>query len=608
MTVATLFFGLAALGSLMLPGWMLARAWRVPLPPVAGFILGCVTLHGVVLVFTTFDIPLQLETCGGAWLLWTVAAACLSRWQSAASIPPVSDRAGGWREYGILLLPLLPAFAAIAYRACAQPLSGVDTIGRWNYLAELMLAKGTLNFYPPVTAADYEIYAWVDGISPQVSVLYFWAYTLGGVANPALTAPIVAFQGVALATCVHRLASNLQGPKAAACAIAILAGSPLVLWSGVIGHETGLMSIAVVGLLVYLPSPRSDERLATVVIAGCCAGLGGLAREYGLFLPVFGFMLCLARRLSRRTCGVFALVAAASAGPWYVRNWILTGNPLFGSPTGRWFPGNEVYAKLVESQRAGLGWSALPDGALPQLIANASLPLLGGAIGFALFLRRARALGFLALTIVLLWLLAVPHTAAGFTYASRVLCPALALGAVVGGCVCAHWISRPRQLALAGAILGVFALDAAIRTLALPAKAYRLHPSQWLTIGGMVQAFHERPIYREIASLAGPHRILSHGPNSLLNRQGARTLPFWSPEVAYLFGAGGSAAQIARRLRADGIGFILLTKSSLNDTLIDRIPFLLDPDGRLQFVWQDADLLLLRIRGEEEETASAAPR
>ena len=85
------------------------------------------------------------------------------------------------------------------------------------------------------------------------------------------------------------------------------------------------------------------------------------------------------------------------------------------------------------------------------------------------------------------------------------------------------------------------------------------------------------------------------GPNALLSNQGARPVPLWSPDVRFVFDATLSPPEIARRLRAGGIGFVLLTQGVVNARFLARSAFFRDPAGTLQPVWSDPDLVLLRV-------------
>lgn len=595
MNSSDLLTSLAAAGVLLQPGWLLAHAARIPLPALAGFFGSALALFSLVLLANAFGLPLTATTLGGPWLLFTAVAFWVHGRRRGAGVTPGDHPTSAWANDWPLLLPLVPIFAVVIFRAGAQPLFGVDTIFRWNFLAEQMFAQRSLAFYPPVTPADFELYSWPDGIAPLVSILYFWSYTFADAARPGLTAPVVILQFVLLVAAAYGLGRRWFSPRAGAFGVALIAASPLVAWATAMGQETGLTALAVVGLLFYLPRTRAEESAAMVIAAGLAAGFGALAREYGLALPLFGLALGFARKLSRRTLWLFGATAALTALPWYARNWHRTGNPLFDLNLGGLFPANPVHGLLTDCFQRAFGWAQVPPEA-PQLVAiNALVGLLGLAAGIVFLRRSAAALLAAAGLVIAIWLASVGHTAAGFSYSLRVLSPALVLGAVLGGAALARAI--PGRRLLAGVTLGLtlFAVDAALRTLVLPANVYRVPLAHWLTTGRALHNYHERPVYAELARRAGSSRLLVHGPNALLTRQGARTAPLWSPEVRFLFDAAMPPAEITRRLRAAGFGFVLLNTGAVNECFLAHSPFFRDPAGMLTPVWSDSDMVLLKI-------------
>ncbi len=595
MMPADLFFGTLAVALLALPGWWIARAWRVPQPLLAGFLGGATAITNLVLVLDALHLPLSLAVVWCAWAGVTALAivAAHNKLPPAATVPPAVSYA--WREHWPLLVPLVPALAVVAYRALAQPLSGIDTIFRWDWLARQMLARGTLNFYPPMSAADYEIYAWPDGIAPAVSTLYFLAYSLARATRPVLTAPVVLTQFVLLLAASFALARKYFSDRAAMFALALVACSPLVLWSTAMGQETGLTTLSLVAMLLWLPRSRSEETVPAVVAAALAAALGALAREYGLSWPLLGLALGLARRLSPRMLLTFATVAALGALPWYERNWLRTGNPLFDLDLAGWFPVNSAHTWLTESYQREFGWSHLPPEVLRLIIINAAAALLGGAAGAMVYFRRLRALLAAVAFVVALWAASLGYTAAGFIYALRVLSPALVLGAVCGGAAAARWLPSRRYLAGASIALALFACDAALRALVLPSNPYKVPPTAWLATGRAFQDYNSRLLYREVAQRAGSERILVLGPHVQLAAQGAHPVPLWSPEVRFLFDPAATATTIARRLQAAGISYIFLTKGSVNELYLARSALFREPAGTLRALWSDTDQILLQI-------------
>ncbi len=595
MNPVDLLLGLLGLAALIAPGWWLARHFQVSSPLLAGFSGGVVVMMNAVLVLDALGIPLALTTLATAWGASTAVAFAATAWHPRRGPSDPTAPVFAWSADWPLCLPLVPMTAVVIYRATAQPLFGVDTVFRWNFLAEQMLAHGSLAFYPPVTAAHYEIYAWPDGIAPAVSTLYFWLYALAGAARPTLTAPLVLGQFALLFMAVYALGRRWFSPRAGALASALFACSPIVAWATVMGQQTGLTELAFAGLLLYLPRTRDEETAAAIVAAGLAAALGALAREYGLALPLFGLALGITRRLSWRAVALFGVVAAAAVLPWYARNWMRTGNPLFDLGVGGWFPVNEVHAWLNACFQREFGWFSAPPEAAQLVLVNTIAGTLGLAAGVWLNFRRARGLLAAAALAIAIWAASVGYTAAGFIYSLRVLSPALVFGAVLGGSALARWVPARRHLV--GVVVGLtlFATDAALRTLTLPANVYRLPPAQWLAAGRALHNYHQRPIYAELTRVAGRERLLVLGPNALLTNHGARTVPLWSPEVRFVFDPRLAPAEIIRRLRAAGFGFVLLNTGPANECFLAHSAFFRDPAGALATVWSDGDMVLLKV-------------
>jgi hypothetical protein len=104
----------------------------------------------------------------------------------------------------------------IIWRLVTQPLNGGDVDFRWSWLAEQLLQHRTLDFYPPLTAADFGKYFWIESIPPGVASLHAWAYACGGSTREVWASAGVWLQLLALHDLVWRLAFNWGGRPAAA--------------------------------------------------------------------------------------------------------------------------------------------------------------------------------------------------------------------------------------------------------------------------------------------------------------------------------------------------------------------------------------------------------
>ena len=592
MAATDLLIGFAGLLLLMFPGWLVAKARGLPLPCLAGFILGAVGLVLLIQLFGALDLALSPQKIIPAWLAMSLATVLVVRRSAAKSVPSLPATKWDWP----LALPLIPCVAVVAYRAIAQPLFGVDTIFRWNFLAEQMLVHRTLSFYPPVTPADYSIYAWPDGLAPVVSSLYFWVYNLAGSARPVLTAPVVIAQFILLLAAVYELGRRLDSPRAGAVACALVACSPILLWSVAMGEESGLLAVALIGMLLYLPVARETAGVETTILAGVAAGMGGLAREYGLAFIAFGIGLGLVRRLGWRTVTIFSFVAFACSGPWYARNWLHTGNPLFNLELAGLFPVNGAALRLMQIFQQSFGWGWLPPEALRIFLTNCTILLIGMMAGLLAYSPRSRFLFAAIIVIAVLWGVSLGYTSAGFTYSLRVLTPALAVAGVIGGIAVSRWVPGHTHLTGLSLALFIFATDASIRALVLPSNIYKIPLGDWLSIGRAIHDHHQRPVYQQLANFAAGRPILILGPAALLNRFGAHTIPPWSPEVAFLWDESLTTSAAAQTLTGKGITLFLVSKGESNQAYLSQIAFFRnEKKTSLQQIWEDGEMALFQI-------------
>ena len=574
-----------ATGVLLLPGWVLARKCGLKQPGVAGLVFGAVVLHAFALALDALGLGLTRLTVGAAWMVLIGAVLAIPSARYSEATPTEKPL---WRAHWPLLLPLIPAVAVVLWRAIAQPLSGLDTIFRWNWLAELIFTHGTLAFYPPTTPADFALYGWPDGISPVVSLLYFWNYAWLGTTNPVATAPVVVAQFAAIVALTFALARRTSD-RAGMFAVALLVCSPVVLWATAMGQETGLTAIALGAMLLWLPQARSTESPPAIVAAGLAAALGGLAREYGLAWAALGVALAFARGLSLRAILLFAGAAALGALPWYARNAALTGNPFFNLDLAGLFPLNDVHASLMTEYTREYGLGHLPPNALALLLAHCLAGIVAAIAGPWVGGKRAAPLLIAAALVALLWVASLPYTAAGFVGSLRVLNPALVCAAVLGGIALARWIPERRHLAGASLGLLLFAIDAALRGLALPAHVYRHPPATWPHLGGAVHAYHADPLFKEFARVTAGRRVLVLGPDALLTRLGMRCVPLWSPEVDFVFDPSIDGRSFLQRLHDTEIGFVLLKRAPVNERFIARSAPLNARHELLRLVWLDPE-------------------
>lgn len=569
-----------AIATFLLPGWILSRRLTSPLPIYTAFIGSAAFLFLLTLLLDATGLPIQPGTLGIGLAL--ISAALLWRYPKGASLLP--DRPADSLPRGRELLWLIPpvfAFTSVALRAVLDPLSGFDNSFRWDYLARLVLARESLAGYPPVTAGDFERYGWCDGIPPLVALLNHWIYAAAGSIAPVLTAPRVIGEALLLGLLVHRYSRLLWGPAAGGIALAALASSALALWSVAMGQETGLTALGLVGMLYFLELHAREHRRSHVCWAAVAASIGALSRDYGLAFPVLGLVLISIRKETRSDALHFITVSALIAAPWYLRNWAITGNPVYPMRLGGLFPGNSIHDETMRyiAEYWSLSSSPLPLGFIPRFLAALAGVLgLVGVIGAWRGGRRSLvALAGIALMTVL-WLWSIGYTGGGRVYSARVLSPALALLAVLAGGVCTF----PPFIRMAWALLFIgTAADAARRSWLLPEHSFAPVMSYsfdaWRNSQAVAYSHHAARFWETMLPVAAGRGIVTDHPlhHTLIASRGGRAIPLFSPLLAPTFHPTAALMPTLHYLRSERIKFVCLylPHSITTEKIVANHPF-----------------------------------
>src|SRR6185369_13657311 len=300
---------------------------------------------------------------------------------------------------------------AVGFRAVLYPLSGFDTFFRWEGLARLMLQHESLSFYPPVTAGDFATYLIPDGIPPLVATVYWWFYAAIGKPLMQVTAIPVALQLLSAMALTFLGTSLAFGSRAAYCSLLAFATSPLLINGFAIGQETGYTSLAVAGQFCFAMLAVRRPHAGSVIAAALFAALGALTRDYGPALALTGFLTLAWQPQTRRYLCLFCVTTAIISAPWYLRTWVVTGNPLYPRPLLGLFPVNDIYEAPQQILRQSFSFYHYSFkqwlGFLGVLASGAPLAILGGIPYALLKWRDSLPLLFTAGVLVILWLLSM---------------------------------------------------------------------------------------------------------------------------------------------------------------------------------------------------------
>jgi hypothetical protein len=177
---------------------------------------------------------------------------------------------------------------------------------------------------------------WWDQVTFQplaVEMHYAYAQALwNGAAGAVVGAGLAAFSVV----CVYGLARALCGPRCAALAALLWAAQGMFLWEAT-GAFTEITTAAFVALALWHVVELSRRgALADAAWAGLAMGAAASTKYFGGFAAVgvlVAVVVAAPRARRAQAAGMFLLLAAVCL-PWYVKNLIVAGNPLYPTFTG----------------------------------------------------------------------------------------------------------------------------------------------------------------------------------------------------------------------------------------------------------------------------------
>lgn len=595
--------GLLAGAGLLLPGAGWAFAYRWPAPWLASGIISGLAIFAGVLGFALAGIPITLLSLG----LWLGAVTLAGVWCLRRRRPgPASGESwSGWW----LALPAVPMVLVALWRAGLEPLSGADNVFRWDHLAQLIVRTGHLDYYPPHTADGFALYFWADGIAPLVSGLYAWTYFAADSSASGWTAIPVLLQMAGLIVLLFQLGQGWGGVRGGWFAVALGGATMLLQFAFGLGQETGCTALGAGGMAFYLTQWDRTRAAHLLVPAAGCAAFAACAREYGAAFLLVGVLWVWRASSSWKRALGFAAGAGLLPLAWHTRNWILTGNPLYAMDVAGLFPLNPVFNAWMQGYVRIHGKVLLePTGwrEIARLLLMSAVPaLLGFAAGALVWRRQTAARWWVVLGAAggLVWIASVPYTAGGPIYSMRVLSPLLVLGCAWGGGVLARWVPGRRHLGGVLAGLAIFGGDAALRAWTMPLNPYAIPAHEWPGAGYRVQLDFIRNDegFVRAAAHTATGKVLSDsaGVQALLQAEGKTLVPFWSPEVAFLF-SPDFKADAAGRLRELGYTHVLLKRVPFTVDFLTRTGVLSRLDGHLKATLGNDTYILFELQDKAE--------
>jgi hypothetical protein len=246
-----------------------------------------------------------------------------------------------WLPFTVLLSGLLGFLFALL-----PPVEGFDGLSYHLRLPEQLLADGRILpynilqfWFPSLLEGNF---LWALGLqSERTAQLIHWSFSI-----------LVLFL-------IWEWASQVFGSKSAWWALAVLISMPSLVWLSAWAYTDLALTFYGLAGLYTLWRWQDSEKHEWLSISGLFAGMAMGIKYTSFLLPVSCILLIIFYDKSWNTrirSGIkYAVPAFFVASPWYLRNWLIMGNPfypfVFG---GRYW--DSVLAGWLSNAGSGIGW------------------------------------------------------------------------------------------------------------------------------------------------------------------------------------------------------------------------------------------------------------
>lgn len=573
------------------PGYMLARAIRLEHSWVAAFPLSALFMVETIVFFALTGIPIRFGTMAIALLLCLACCQIVKNVQRPVSqeisSAPESSGLPPYLTVAILLIAASVLFT-VTLRTTLFPLRGFDTSFRWEGLARAMLQYQSLDFYPPVSASDYSIYLYPDGIPPLVATIYWWIYATLKTPLPQVTSISITLQLAATMALSFYGTRAAFGSRSAWFSLLAICASPLLISGFAIGQETGFTALSVAGQLCFAWAAVRNPKVSTVIVAALFAALGALTRDYGPALALSGFAVLAWHRETRRYLPAFILTTVLLSSPWYLRNWAMTGNPFFSHRIPGGFNVNNVHAAIMDYYKEVFSFGQFDQThwfkLFKHLFTGGFLVVFAGGFYSLVRWRNSAPLLITAGLVILLWIFSVGQTAGGVIFSTRVLTPMVQALTMSAGAAFSHLYRsnlRPRRLVDHAAAVGIvlFCGYSLISAAIYPFPSPFFFSASTSTLKNSLQ---QEMVENLEASDLPPTRVLMDLPfTAEIMKRESRFKPvmYWNPDVKFVFDQHLDPKEIQRRLQEMDIRLVFVDNKSPNNPFLTRFNFFRERSG-----------------------------
>ena len=219
------------------------------------------------------------------------------------------------------------------YHAICFPQILWDTFTVYAYLGkQIYLQNGIPLFFGSSGSVE-----WSGNYPMLVPLLYAWFNFSLGTVNDILSRTIFPVFGIATLTSLYAFSRRLHGSTAAIFSVYTLITTPIFFTHLAIGYIDIVLTFYFTLALYFLQRAYEKKDAVYIVLSGFLAGLAAWTKYQGLFLaPIilvfWGLAKISDKSRSNKINHIFLkvfFIFILTASPWYLRNWILLGNPVY---------------------------------------------------------------------------------------------------------------------------------------------------------------------------------------------------------------------------------------------------------------------------------------
>ncbi|MCJ8331492.1 MAG: hypothetical protein HRT89_22835 [Lentisphaeria bacterium] len=614
-----------------LPGYLVARMLHSRMIHVTSILGSILILFQTIFYLQIADIPLRYDTLICTLLGITIALSALFHFRKKANlIKPIDDPISKPSPFFIIFS--IAILLLITYRLTMAPLTGPDIIFRWEHLPKLMLTHQNFDFYPPFTGEDYTKYFFTDSFPPMVQFTYFSLYSAISTHSKEVANLLTILQFVLIIFSAYYIIKKETDSTHSDTFLILFLFSNFSFFKILsYGQENGWLSISL--LLTWFFLYKNEDKTSNFILAAIITSVGTLSREYGGFIFCCGILLCFVYKVKMKHLLVYAAIVSALIAPWFIRTWVITGNPVYSLNLLGFYvnPGHkEVLNQLNLISGLTINTKVRITKTIILLIQFAFIPIV---FGFW-YLIKNRKVGLLILILfnTIIWIMSIRFTAS-IEGSLKVLLPSLIILCIdaaiflsknykkaqlsislVAGFIlclglCVNIFIYQKGTTIKGIFIALFLIIITLEVIfflrqrenisqitisvmfavsvtwvILNISIYPTSISYINSIGDMiihVTRRHNVPILEDAFwtnfrhKVKGRFRVIGENPyiHSITYGTNVELIPLWSPEIAFLMNEKHDAEEFYQRLRELNIHGFLYYPNVYTGKWYEQTPF-----------------------------------